>query len=160
MDRANEPQAGPAPSAEEYDAVQAALTAVAPARAGGPPVTLNALFDRWRSTAREVEEGYAWCAPELSNDIWCRSVLAKIWPMLPARVQETRQPELDSLDQRYRRATIAWPGHAEDDAAAAWWTRRVPRRLEVEAPEQRGEGWPPGWEMMPFPRPDSVEVIS
>lgn len=147
-----------APSAEEYDAVQAVVAAVAPTWAGGQRVTLNALFDRWKDMTDEVEEGYSWCAPELSNDIWCRGVLEKIWPMLPARVQEIRRLELDSIDKRYRRATIPWPGHAEDDAE--WWIWRVPRLLEVEASEQRGEGWPLGWEMMPFPRPDSVEVIS
>ncbi|MGW2050317.1 hypothetical protein ACWCPF_34860 [Streptomyces sp. NPDC001858] len=158
MDRADEPMDSLAPSAEEYDAVQAVVAAVAPTWAGGQRVTLNALFDRWKDMTDEVEEGYSWCAPELSNDIWCRGVLEKIWPMLPARVQEIRRLELDSIDKRYRRATIPWPGHAEDDAE--WWIWRVPRLLEVEASEQRGEGWPLGWEMMPFPRPDSVEVIS
>ncbi|MEU8139556.1 hypothetical protein [Streptodolium elevatio] len=158
MDRADEHTETRALSAEEYDAVHAAVAAVAPTWAGGQAVTLNALFDRWRGMAEEVEEAYSWCAPELMNDIWCRGVLAKIWPMLPARVREIRQPELESIDERYRRATIPWPGRPED--GFGWWTWRVPRRLGVEASEQRGGDWPLGWEMMPFPRPESVEVVS
>ncbi|WP_143202914.1 hypothetical protein [Streptomyces sp. CB02261] len=158
MHRPDGPRDSLAFSAEESDAVQAAITAVAPTWAGGQRVTLHGLFDRWKSVIGEVEEGYSWCAPELSDDIWCRGVLAKIWPKLPARVREIRRPELDGVDERYRRATIPWPGRAEDDAE--WWIWRIPRRLEVEASEQRGEGWPLGWAMMPFPKPDSVEVIS
>ncbi len=157
MDGADEQTESRALSAEEYDAVQAAVAAFAPTWADGRAVTLNALFDRWRGMAAEVEDVYSWCAPELMNDIWCRGVLAKIWPMLPARVQASRQPELDSIDERYRRATIPWPGRPED--GFGWWTRRVPRRLEAEASEQRGADWPLGWDMMPFPRPDSVEVV-
>ncbi|WP_037619732.1 hypothetical protein [Streptomyces aureus] len=157
MDRADGPDCLAA-SAETYDAVQAAINGVAPHWAGGQPVTLNGLFVRWRGLVHEVEESYLWCAPELGNDIWCRGVLARIWPRLPARVRECRQPELDALDERYRRATIPWPGHADD--GDDWWSWRVPRRLEIEASEQRGEGWPSGWEMMPFPKPDSVEVIA
>lgn len=94
-------------SAEEYDAVQAAVTAVAPTWAGGQRVTLNALFDRWKDMTDEVEEGYSWCAPELSNDIWCRGVLAKIWPMLPARVQEIRWCPAEWCNSDLRIA----PGH-------------------------------------------------
>ncbi|MEU2065173.1 hypothetical protein [Streptomyces sp. NPDC013455] len=40
------------------------------------------------------------------------------------------------------------------------WTWRVPRRLEIEASERRDPDWPLGWEMMPFPRPASVEVVT
>ncbi|QDY80363.1 hypothetical protein [Streptomyces qinzhouensis] len=158
MDRADEPMDSLAPTAEEYDAVQAAIAMVAPLRADGHRVTLNALLDRWKDLADEVEEGYSWCAPELSNDIWCRDILASIWPIIPARVQEIGQLELHSIDERYRRATILWPGHAEGEAR--WWIWRVPRLLEVDPSEQRGKDWPLGWEMMPFPRPDSVKVIS
>ncbi|MFI8823914.1 hypothetical protein [Streptomyces sp. NPDC053431] len=157
MDRANEREDGLSLSADEYDAVRAAFTAVAPTWAGGQPVSLDGLLAHWRGMADEVEEGYCWCAPELHNDLWCRSSLAKIWPMLPARVQEIRRPELDAFDERYRRATVPWPGRSE--VGANWWTWRVPRRLVVEASELRGEGWPLGWDMMPFPRPDSVEVV-
>ncbi|MEW1550476.1 hypothetical protein [Streptomyces tsukubensis] len=158
MNRADRPSASLVPSTEEHDAVQAAVTAVAPIRAGGHRVTLNALLDHWKNITDEVEEGYSWCAPELSNDIWCRRILARTWPMLPAHIRETKQPELDGIDERYRRATIPWPGHGEDDVD--WWIWRIPRRLEVEASEHRGEDWPLGWEMMPFPRPESVKVIS
>ncbi|MFJ8018348.1 hypothetical protein [Streptomyces sp. NPDC096339] len=157
MDRADESTDAIAPSAEEYAAVRTAVAAVAPTWAGGQPVSLGGLFDGWRDLADEVEEGYSWCAPELDNDTWCRSVLARIWPMLPARVREIRGPELDAIDERYRRATVPWPGRPED--GADWWTWRVPRRLMVEASDQRGEDWPADWGMMPFPRPASVEVI-
>ncbi|MYV97835.1 hypothetical protein [Streptomyces sp. SID3343] len=156
MDRVDENVDDLALSAEEYAAVHAAVTAVVRARAGDRTVTLGSLFERWSGIAEEVEEGYSWCAPEFDNDIWCRGALAGVWPLLPARVRAIRQPELDGIDERYRRATVGWPGRPEDEAG--WWARRVPRRLEVEASEQREGDWPPGWAMLPFPKPDSVEV--
>ncbi|MET7299969.1 hypothetical protein [Embleya sp. NPDC005575] len=158
MEPTDEHAAGLALSSEDYHAVHAAVTAVAGTWAGGQPATLNSLFAHWRVMASEVEEGYSCCAPEFDNDIWCRSALAQAWPMLPTRVQAIRRPELDGIDERYRRATVPWPGQPEH--GAGWWTRRVPRRLEVETSEQRKGDWPLGWETMPFPRPDSVEVVS
>lgn len=162
MDRADEHAGRLAPSAEENNGAEennaVPAVEVAGTGAGGQLVTLDALFERRRSMVAEVEEGYSWCAPEFDNDMWCRGALANVWPTLPARVQEIRRTELDNIDERYRRASVPWPGRPEDEAG--WWTWRVPRRLEVEASEQRGGDWPPGWEMMPFPRPDSVEVVS
>ncbi len=69
-----------------------------------------------------------------------------------------RQPGLDRADERYRQATVPWPGRPED--GAGWWNRRVPRRLEAAASEYRGGDWPLGWESTPFPRPEAVEVIT
>ncbi|WP_405987322.1 hypothetical protein [Streptomyces sp. NBC_00872] len=98
-------------SAEEYDAVRAAITAVARPRAGGQQPTLNSLLEQWSDIVAELEqEGYSDCAPEFHNSIWCRSALARIWPLLPLRVQSIRQPELDRIDERYRQATVPWPG--------------------------------------------------
>ncbi|MFD3613630.1 hypothetical protein ACFWXA_37490 [Streptomyces atroolivaceus] len=145
-------------SAEEYDAVRAALAGVTRTGAGAQAHSLNSLLAQWSALVDEVEEGYSWCAPELSNDLKCRNALAGVWPLLPSRVRALRQPELDGIDVRYRRATTPWPDHPEE--GARWWTWRVPRRLEIEAPEQRDPGWPLGWETMPFPRPASVEVVT
>ncbi|MET8435949.1 hypothetical protein ABZV61_24790 [Streptomyces sp900116325] len=146
-------------SAEEYDAVRAALTAGASPRAGGQPPTLNSLLEQWSDIAAELEqEGYSDCAPEFHNSIWCRSALAKVWPLLPLRVRSIRQPELDRIDEQYRQATVPWPSRPEE--GAGWWNRRVPRRLEVEASEHREGDWPLGWETTPFPRPAAVEVIT
>ncbi|MFF1482247.1 hypothetical protein ACFVYD_32640 [Streptomyces sp. NPDC058301] len=158
MDRADERAGRLSLSTEEYDAVRAAVTSAASTWAGGQPLTFTSLFLRWRGVTARVEEGYSWCAAEVDNDIWCRSVLAEIWPLLPAGVQAVMGPELDIVDERYRRATVAWPGQSEDEGE--WWHRRVPRRLEVEASELRDGDWPLGWEMMPFPKPDAVEVFS
>ncbi|MFI1170021.1 hypothetical protein [Streptomyces melanogenes] len=158
MDRADEHDSRFSLSAEEYEAVQAAVASVARTWAGGQPLTFNALFGRWKGVTARVEEGYSWCAPELANDIWCRSVLAQAWPLLPPRVQTVMGPELDRVDERYRRATVAWPGQSETEGE--WWHRRVPRRLEVEPSELRDADWPLGWEMMPFPKPDSVEIYT
>ncbi|MFE4176844.1 hypothetical protein ACFRR7_33185 [Streptomyces sp. NPDC056909] len=146
-------------SAEEYDAVRAAITAGARPRAGGQQLTLNSLLEQWSGIAAELEqEGYSDCAPEFHNSIWCRSALARIWPLLPLRVRSIRQPELDRIDERYRQATVPWPGRPED--GAGWWARRVPRRLEVEASEHRERDWPLGWETTPFPRPAAVQIIT
>ena len=158
MDPSDDHTTGIALSAEEYDAVRAALAGVAGSRGGGQYPSLNSLLASWSDLVDAVEEGYAWCAPEFGNDIWCRDALARVWPLLPPRVLSIRQPELDGIDERYRRATVPWPDRPED--GAGWWTWRVPRRLEVEASERRGPDWPLGWETMPFPRPDTVEVIA
>ncbi|MCX5403748.1 hypothetical protein OHA37_07600 [Streptomyces sp. NBC_00335] len=143
-------------SAAEYEAVGAALSSLPGPARGGPAPSLDHLLQRWKDLVDEVEEGYGWCAPELDNDLACRAALARIWPLLPPRVRAIRQPELDSADERYRLATVPWPGRPE--ATAGWWKWRIPRRLEVEACEERGTDWPTGWEMMPFPRPAAVEV--
>lgn len=145
-------------SAEEYDAVRAALARVTSTGRGAQAHSLNSLLAQWSALVDAVEEGYSWCAPELYNDLSCRNALAGVWPLLPSRVRAIMQPELDCIDVRYRRATIPWPDRPEE--GARWWTWRVPRRLEVEAAEQRDPDWPLGWEMMPFPRPASVEVVT
>ncbi|WP_338682819.1 hypothetical protein QD712_13435 [Streptomyces acidiscabies] len=137
-------------SAEEYEAIRTG--------AGEQVLSLNSLLARWSTLVNEVEEGYSWCAPEFSNDLWCRNTLARVWLLLPSRVRTMRQSELDGIDERYRRATIPWTNRPEE--SAQWWTWRVPRLLEIEASEQRDPDWPLGWEMMPFPRPMSVEVFT
>ncbi|MFI7320246.1 hypothetical protein [Streptomyces venezuelae] len=145
-------------SAEEYDAVRAAVAGVTRTGPGAQAPSLNSLFAQWNALVDEVEEGCSWCAPDFRHDLMCRDRLAEAWPLLPSRVRAIRQPELDGIDERYRSATIPWPGRPE--AGARWWTRRVPRRLAIEASEQRDPDWPLGWEMMPFPRPASVEVVT
>ncbi|MCH0538958.1 hypothetical protein I3F58_05190 [Streptomyces sp. MUM 203J] len=142
---------------EERAAADSAVATGAGRRAGGRPCTLDSLFAAWRGVVREVEEGYAWCAPEFDDDIWCRSALAGVWPLLPPRVRAMRGPELDGLDARFRVATVPWPD--QDEGPHQWWKRRVPRILESEEGEDRGQGWPQGWEMLPFPKPDSVHVV-
>jgi hypothetical protein len=156
MVRAQGPTDGMPLTPEEYEAVNIAVSTGAGRWAGGQPCTLNSLLTAWRSVVEEVEEGYAWCAPELDNDVWCRSALAKVWPLLPPRVQAIRRPELDELDARFCAATIPWPDRGEEPRQ--WWKWRVPRILEGEAGEHRAHGWPMGWEMMPFPKPDCVQV--
>ncbi|MGR7003250.1 hypothetical protein ACU686_43545 [Yinghuangia aomiensis] len=141
----------------EYDAVHAAVEAAASSRRGGPPPTLNSLLTRWETVAAELEaDGYADCAPEFDHDIRCRDTLADVWHRLPPRFRALRQPELDRIDERYRQATVPWPGHPEDEAR--WWHRRVPRLLNVERSLRREGDWPCGWEMMPFPKPDTVDI--
>ncbi|MEV1068119.1 hypothetical protein [Streptomyces sp. NPDC050263] len=122
-------------------------------------VRAHALLTAWADLVREVEdeEGYSWCAPELSNDLACRTGLAGVWRLLPSQVRAARQPELDALDARFRAATIPWPGREE--STGQWWMRRIPRVLDVEPGLPRHNGWPLGWEAMPFPEPDSVEVV-
>ncbi|MDI2127601.1 hypothetical protein [Yinghuangia seranimata] len=143
-------------SAADAEAVQAAVDAVVGTSADGQPTTLNVLIERWRLTVKGMDEPYSWCAPEFHHDIRYRTILAEVWPRLPARVQALRQPELDRSDEIFRQVTVPWPGRPEDEDG--WWTRRIPRVLEVEESELREGDWPLGWEMMPFPKPDSVTV--
>ncbi|MFD7629608.1 hypothetical protein ACFV7Q_26880 [Streptomyces sp. NPDC059851] len=142
---------------EEYAALRAAVSSGAGLQNDGRPWTLNLLFEAWQDLVEEVEEGYGWCAPELDNDLWCRTALAGVWRLLPPRVQTIRQSELDELDARFRAATIPWPDRDEDPRR--WWEWRVPRILEAEPGESRWKGWPVGWGMLPFPKPDEVDVV-
>ncbi|MFE5520661.1 hypothetical protein ACWCYZ_21700 [Streptomyces virginiae] len=153
----SEPAEGVFPTAEEYEAVHAALRTVARPGRGGPPCTLNSLFEQWDALVREVEEGYGWSAPELASDLWCRSALARIWPSLPPRIQAVRRSELDEIDRRFHSATVGRPG--QDDQAGRWWLRRVPRLIEAETDRRSVHGWPMGWDDLTFPRPAEVEIV-
>lgn len=143
-------------TAEEYGAVHAAVRTVAGARGSGQPWKLNALLEQWKELVHEVEDGYGWSAPELSNDLGCRTALAQIWRLLPPRVRAIRQPQLDEIDRRFHASTVGWPGR--DDQEGQWWLRRVPRRLEAETAQRSTHGWPMGWEVMTFSKPEAVEI--
>lgn len=136
-----------------------AKTAVADADrwADGSPGAISRSVSQWRQLVDEVEAGYSWSAPELSNDLGCRHELARAWPELPAAVRTAWEPELRELDDRFRVATVPWSEHG----GGVWWLDRVPRLIEVEAGRPCDErGWPQGWEMMPFAKPDAVRVSS
>ncbi|WP_145910021.1 hypothetical protein [Kitasatospora viridis] len=135
--------------------MRAALLAVTGHWAGGPR-TLDSLCRSWRDAVAAVADGYSWSAPELTHDIWCRTGLARVWPLLPPRVRALRQRELDESDDRFREVTVPWPDQVAD--RGEWWMRRIPRLLDCEPEERLDRGWPTGWEMMPFPRPDGVEL--
>ncbi|MET9693442.1 hypothetical protein ABZY81_34225 [Streptomyces sp. NPDC006514] len=143
-------------TAQEYEAVHEAVRTVAGSRGTRQLQTLNSFLEQWNELVHEVEEGYGWSAPELSNDLGCRTALAHLWRLLPPRVRAVRQPELDAIDARFRSATVGWPGH--DDQEGRWWLRRVPRRLDAETTRRSTHGWPLGWEVMEFPKPEAVEI--
>lgn len=105
----------------------------------------------------EVEEGYAWCGPEFANDCSCRDRLMETLPTLSEQAAAAVRAQLDVLDERFLAATIPWPGH--EAGHGRWWLRRVPRVLEPDVGERYTAGWPLGWEMLPFPKPDSVRVV-
>ncbi|MFI1647145.1 hypothetical protein ACH4XT_09400 [Streptomyces avidinii] len=143
---------------QEQEAVHAAMVAAGADRwAGGQPCTFSALLDCWGDEVAGVEEGYAWCLAEFDSDIWCRTTLARVWPLLPPRVRSARQPRLHELDERFRAATIGWPDRGGEEQ---WWLWRVPRLLVTEPGDPYDGGWPAGWVRMPFPKPDSVRVIT
>lgn len=119
--------------------------------------SVDRLLSSWRGMVEEVEEGYAWSRPEFINDCWCRGVLARAMPALPRRTQAGIRPRLDALDDRFRRATVPWPDR-EVNEGEAWWDHWVPRVLEPDAGERYVDGWPLGWDMLPFPRPETVRV--
>lgn len=157
MDHSAKHHAPGPPSAEESAAVREAVAATVGRHPGGGEWSFATLFTEWRGVVAEVEAGYSWSAPELSNDTFRRSALAKVWPLLPDRLANLWQSELDELDAHFRAATIAWPGHADDEPE--WWRWRIPRRLEAEPDEPLDRGWPTGWDMTPFPRPAEVDVV-
>lgn len=125
--------------------------------AGGQRCTLDSLLHRWDLLAEQVDEGYVSTAPEFSDDAWCRGVLAAVWPRLPTRVRDAGQAQLARADARFIAATIPWPRHEDE---AKWWQWRIPRALGVFSDEGYESGWPPGWAMVPFPKPDEVEVTT
>ena len=124
--------------------------------AGGQRCTLDLLLRRRLDLAEHVEDGYSSTGPELTNDVWCRQVLAAIWSRLPVQVQDANSLELGRADARFIAATIPWPGH---EGEIEWWQWRIPRSLCALADGGFEEsGWPLGWGMMPFPKPAEVEV--
>ncbi|MFF4013089.1 hypothetical protein [Streptomyces sp. NPDC001717] len=153
MELAPDPVDGTPLTAEEYEAVRAAVAA----GGRGGAWTLNSLFAGWRDVVEDVEEGYGPCAPEFDDDLSCRDALGRAWPLLPPRVRAIRRPELDELDGRFRAATVPWPDRPEE--GPRWWHRRIPLVLEAEAGLPRPGGWPLGWEILPFPKPDGVRVV-
>ena len=145
-------------TAEEYADVRAAVATGAGRWAGGQQGTLNGLFAAWLGVIRELEdeEGYSWCGPEFTNDIWCRTALAKVWPLLPERVRQIRQQELDKLDDRFLAATVPWPDR--DGDGSEWYLWRIPRLLQADPTEPLERGWPHGWPI-PCPKPDNVKIV-
>ncbi|QES57261.1 hypothetical protein DEJ51_26300 [Streptomyces venezuelae] len=141
---------------EEADVHAAMVAADADCWDGGQPRTFSALLDYWGEQVAGVEEGYAWCLDDFDYEIWCRTVLARVWPLLPPDVRSARQPRLDELDERFRAATIEWPDRGGEER---WWLWRFPRLLFVEAGDSYDGGWPAGWLRMPFPKPDAVRVV-
>ncbi|MFI8390045.1 hypothetical protein [Streptomyces sp. NPDC085540] len=143
---------------QEDTAVHAAMVAAdADLWAGGQPCTFDALLDYWGQRVADVEEGYAWCLADFDNEIWSRTTLADVWPLLPPHFRSAQQPRLDELDERFRAATIEWPGRSGEEQ---WWLRRFPRLLGIEPGDSYDGGWPAGWVRMPFPKPDAVRVIT
>ncbi|MEV7520069.1 hypothetical protein [Streptomyces sp. NPDC091371] len=91
------------PSAEEYEAVRAAVGVVTGGQADGRAPTLNSLLAEWNDVVAELEtDGCSDCRPEYDFDVWCRHLLARVWPLLPPRIRALRQPELDRIDERFR----------------------------------------------------------
>jgi len=123
--------------------------------AGGQRCTLDSLLHRWTLLAEQVEEGYISTGPEFSNDTWCRGVLESVWSRLPAQVRAAGQAQLERADAQFIAATFPWPDHEDE---TKWWQWRFPRELGVFPDEGYESGWPPGWAMMPFPKPDEVGV--
>ncbi|MFE5558034.1 hypothetical protein [Streptomyces sp. NPDC056544] len=141
----------------EDAAVHAAMVAADADRwDGGQPCTFSALLDYWGHQVAGVEEGYAWCLDDFDYEIWCRTRLARVWPLLPPQFRSAQKPALDELDGRFRAATIEWPGRGGEEQ---WWLWRFPRLLGVEPGDSYDGGWPAGWVRMPFPKPDAVRVI-
>ena len=146
-------------TAEEYVGIRAAVASGAGRRASGQECTLNGLFAAWLGIVQQLEddEGYSWCGAEFINDVWCRSALARVWPLLPERVRQIRQGELDGLDDRFRAATVPRSGHDADESQ--WYLWRIPRLLQADPTEPLERGWPTGWDL-PFPKPGTIKVVS
>lgn len=127
----------------------------------GRAFDLARLLHGWRGVVRSVEDeaGYSWIYPEFLNDVWTRTFIAKAWPLLTGQERMDRQTELRELDNRFRATTVPWPIAVQDDGE--WWRRRIPRYLADDdpAPYERINGWPYGWDMLGFPKPDEVQIV-
>lgn len=113
------------------DARDLASVARAEAATGHPGRTLNSWTDAWRELVEQVEAGYEESLHDYADQLGCRGVLARAWPLLTPRVRAAREDELAVLDERFRAATVdvddagvhGWPFTAGPEE---WWRRRVP----------------------------------
>lgn len=109
--------------------------------------TLNQMLDAWQNLIETLEsEGYdATFAFEWHDDLRCRDWLHAAWPMLTHRIRELRLPELQALDDRYRRVTVPISGRPSsdpDDLEIRWWHGRRPRVINTDDPrDDLPEGW-------------------
>ena len=118
--------------------------------------TLNQMLDAWKDLVEDLDEGYdSTFAYEWHDDLRYRDWLHAAWPMLTRRIQELRLPQLQALDDRYRKATVpirtsSRPASGPYDLKAPWWHSRRPRLIHTAHPQ---DDLPAGWSPPETPIP-------
>ncbi|MBA9003475.1 hypothetical protein [Thermomonospora cellulosilytica] len=134
-------------SEEDYASIHRAGRLLAE-QGWGAVVTLNQMMDAWRELVEtlEQEEYDSIFAYEWDHDLRCRDWLHTAWPMLTARIQELRAPELQALDDRYRQATVPLqtpdqPSCDPHDPPTRWWHHRRPRVVNTDHSKDLPRSW-------------------
>ncbi|MBT2470047.1 hypothetical protein J7E97_19745 [Streptomyces sp. ISL-66] len=94
--------------------------------------TVTERVNAWAVLVSSVERGYRDDIYEYTNDLYCRNWLHEAWLLLPDHVVQLWTPRIQTLDDRFRAATIADDGLALDQFHRVphydmWWWRRHPR---------------------------------
>jgi hypothetical protein len=92
------------------------------------------MIREWEHMVDQVEVGYPEFIYEYWNDLSCREWLNEAWPLLSKAEILRWAPELASLDERFRLATVANDDHNVGHTARGvppnpLWLRRYPRIL-------------------------------
>ncbi|MDN3238094.1 hypothetical protein [Glycomyces tritici] len=96
--------------------------------------TVAERVNRWAHLVADVERGYGDDIYEYANDLYCRNWLHEAWILLHDDVVRRWTPQIKTLDDRFRAATIDDDGLALDQFHKLpdhdmWWWRRHPRIL-------------------------------
>jgi hypothetical protein len=98
--------------------------------------TITEMINKWAWLITTVEGGYSDFIDEYTNDLYSRNWLHEIWPLVTDRTITIWTPQIKTLDDRFRAATVFDDGQAlsqfhrisQFDADDMWWWRR-PRLL-------------------------------
>jgi hypothetical protein len=95
------------------------------------------MINKWAWLVTTVEDGYSEFIDEYTNDLYSRNWLHEVWPFVTDRTIAIGTPQIKTLDDRFRAATVFDDGQSlsqfhrisQLDADDMWWRRRRPRLL-------------------------------
>ncbi|MGW0413862.1 hypothetical protein ACWDZX_21670 [Streptomyces collinus] len=85
----------------------------------------------WAALVGVIERGYGHDIYEYTNDLSCRNWLHEAWLLLDGHIVQLWTPQIKTLDDRYRTATVDDDGQALEQfhklpGPDLWWWRRHP----------------------------------
>ncbi|MCX5528881.1 hypothetical protein OG342_39590 [Streptomyces bobili] len=91
-------------------------------------------MNAWAALVSSIERGYRDDIHEYTNDLYCRNWLHEAWLLLDEHIVQLWTPQIRSLDERYKAATVDDDGQAlavfhRLPGPDLWWWRRHPRIL-------------------------------